>query len=85
MIANNVVNHNDFVARSENIMEISDAKSVSENVAYNYNSPQAALDPWLKSASHNANIEINFTYFGISIYKTQMGKNIIQISLQKYK
>jgi uncharacterized protein YkwD len=37
MIANNVVNHNDFVARSENI--ILGAKTVSENIAYNYNTP----------------------------------------------
>ena len=63
MIANNVVNHNDFVSRSENIMQVLGAKSVSENIAYNYNSPQAALDAWLKSAGHKANIEGNFTHF----------------------
>jgi hypothetical protein len=37
MIANNVVNHNDFVARSENIINTLGAKTVSENIAYNYN------------------------------------------------
>jgi hypothetical protein len=36
MIANNVVNHN-FVARSENIIKTLGAKTVSENIAYNYN------------------------------------------------
>jgi len=74
MIANNVVNHNDFVSRSENIMQVLGAKSVSENIAYNYNSPQAALDAWLKSAGHKANIEGNFTHFGLSIRVNSEGK-----------
>jgi uncharacterized protein YkwD len=74
MIANNVVNHNDFVSRSENIMEVLGAKSVSENIAYNFNSPQAALDAWLKSPSHKANIEGNFTHFGLAIRLSAEGK-----------
>ena len=74
MIANNVVNHNDFVSRSENIMQVLGAKSVSENIAYNYNSPKAALDAWLKSSSHKANIEGNFTHFGLSIRVSADGK-----------
>ncbi|MBF2708492.1 CAP domain-containing protein [Flavobacterium soyangense] len=74
MITNNVVNHDDFVARSENIMKVLGAKSVSENIAYNYNSPQAALDAWLKSPSHKANIEGNFTNFGLSIRVSAEGK-----------
>jgi uncharacterized protein YkwD len=67
MIANNVVNHDDFVARSENIMKVLGAKSVSENIAYNYNSAKGAFDAWLKSEGHKQNIEGNFTHFGISI------------------
>jgi uncharacterized protein YkwD len=74
MIANNVVNHDDFVSRSENIMQVLGAKSVSENIAYNFNSPQAALDAWLKSSSHKANIEGNFTHFGLSIRVSAEGK-----------
>jgi uncharacterized protein YkwD len=74
MITNNVVNHDDFVARSENIMKVLGAKSVSENIAYNYNSPQAALDAWLKSPSHKANIEGNFTHFGLAIRLSAEGK-----------
>ena len=66
MIANNVVNHNDFVARSENIMKILGAKTVSENIAYNYSTPQAAVNAWLASPGHKENIEGNFTHFGIS-------------------
>jgi uncharacterized protein YkwD len=67
MIANNVVNHNDFVARSENIMKVLGAKSVSENIAYNYNSAKGAFDAWLNSEGHRENIEGNYTHFGISI------------------
>lgn len=67
MITNNVVNHNDFVARSENIMKTLGAKTVSENIAYNYNTPEAVLNAWLASPSHKANIEGNHTHFGIAI------------------
>jgi uncharacterized protein YkwD len=67
MIANNVVNHNDFVARSENIMRTLGAKTVSENVAYNYNTPESVLNAWLASPTHKANIEGDHTHFGISI------------------
>ncbi|MFV5700636.1 CAP domain-containing protein [Flavobacterium sp. XS2P12] len=67
MIANNVVNHNDFVARSENIMKTLGAKTVSENIAYNYSTPQAVLNAWLASPGHKENIEGNFTHFGIAI------------------
>lgn len=74
MIANNVVNHNDFVSRSENIMKVLGAKSVSENIAYNYNSPKAALEAWLRSPTHKENIEGNFTHFGLSIRLSADGK-----------
>ena len=74
MITNNVVNHDDFVSRSENIMKVLGAKSVAENIAYNYNSPQAVLDAWLKSPAHKANIEGNFTHFGLAIRVSVDGK-----------
>ena len=67
MIANNVVNHNDFVARSENIMSTLGATTVSENIAYNFNSSQTVLLAWLASPSHKKNVEGNFTHFGLAI------------------
>jgi uncharacterized protein YkwD len=67
MITNNVVNHDDFVSRSENIMKALGAKNVSENIAYNYNSAKGAFDAWLNSEGHKENIEGNFTHFGISV------------------
>lgn len=67
MIANNVVNHNDFVSRSNEIIRVLGARNVSENIAYNYATPDGAFDAWLKSSSHKENIVGNFTHFGISV------------------
>ncbi|TRX35208.1 CAP domain-containing protein [Flavobacterium sp. ZT3R18] len=67
MITNNVVNHDDFVARSENIIKVLGAKKVSENIAYNYNNAKAAFDAWLKSEGHRENMEGDFTHFGIAV------------------
>lgn len=67
MITNNVVNHDDFVARSENIIKVLGAKNVGENIAYNYTTPQSAVDAWLRSQGHKENIEGDYTHFGISV------------------
>ena len=67
MIDNNVVNHDYFQQRAQDLINLLGATSVSENIAYNYLSPQAALDAWLNSPGHKANIEGDFTDFGISI------------------
>lgn len=74
MIANNVVNHNNFVERSENIISVLGAKRVGENVAYNYNTPQSAVTAWLNSPSHKENIVGNYTHFGIAIKTNAQGK-----------
>jgi uncharacterized protein YkwD len=74
MIANNVVNHNNFVSRSENLISVLGAKRVGENVAYNYNTPKAALTAWLNSPSHKENIVGNYTHFGIAIRTNADGK-----------
>ncbi|KIA92217.1 MULTISPECIES: CAP domain-containing protein [unclassified Flavobacterium] len=69
MIDKNVISHDNFVNRSENIIKVVDAKKVSENVAYNYNSPQGVLEAWLNSPGHKKNIEGDYTHFGISVRK----------------
>jgi uncharacterized protein YkwD len=74
MIANNIVNHNDFVTRSENIIKTLRAVKVSENIAYNYRTSQAALNAWLNSPGHKENIVGNFTHFGISIQVDPVNK-----------
>ncbi|MFN7098740.1 MAG: CAP domain-containing protein [Flavobacterium sp.] len=67
MIENNVVNHDNFISRSENIMKALGATNVSENIAYNFNTPEGVLNAWLASPSHKQNIEGNFTHFGLAI------------------
>jgi uncharacterized protein YkwD len=67
MIARKVVNHDLFPERSENIIEVLGAVKVNENVAYNFVSSHSALNAWLNSSGHKANIEGSFTHFGISI------------------
>ena len=74
MISNNVVNHNDFVARSENLISVLGAKRVGENIAYNYNTPQSVVNAWLNSPTHKENIEGDYTHFGISIRTNSNGK-----------
>ncbi len=67
MIDNNVVNHDYFDERAENIIEVLGATKVGENIAYNFVSPSSALNAWLNSAGHKANIEGDYTHFGVSI------------------
>jgi uncharacterized protein YkwD len=67
MIVNNVVNHDDFKSRAENIIKVLGAIKVSENIAYNFNTPQAAFEAWMNSLGHKENIKGDFTHFGIAI------------------
>ena len=67
MIENNVVSHDGFVSRSEDIIKALGAKKVGENIAYNFNTPQSALAAWIASPGHKENLEGNYTHFGIAI------------------
>lgn len=67
MIDNNVVNHDYFEARSNNIIQVLGAVKVGENIAYNFSTPNSALHAWLNSPGHKANIDGDYTHFGISI------------------
>jgi len=67
MIDNNVVNHDYFYDRSENLIEVLGAEKVGENVAYNYLTAESAFAAWMNSPTHRANIEGDFTHFGVSV------------------
>ena len=67
MIENNVVNHDYFDSRANNIMQVLGAVRVGENIAYNYSTPNAALHAWLNSPGHNEHLDGDYTHFGISI------------------
>ena len=67
MIDNNVVNHDYFEERSNNIIQVLGAVKVGENIAYNFSTPNSALYAWLQSPGHKANLDGDYTHFGISI------------------
>ena len=74
MISIGAVNHNYFQDRYENLVQVVGAKNVSENLAYNYATPESVVNAWLNSTGHKANIEGDFTHFGISIRTNSEGK-----------
>ncbi|MBD3581171.1 CAP domain-containing protein [Flavobacterium selenitireducens] len=67
MIEHQVVNHDQFNERAQDIMQNVGAMKVNENIAYNYQQPIGAVTAWLNSPGHKANIEGSFTHFGISV------------------
>lgn len=67
MIQNEVVGHHRFEHRSQNIRQVLGAVRVSENIAYNYNTNNAALNAWINSDGHRENLLGDYTHFGISI------------------
>ena len=67
MIDNKVVNHDYFEQRSNNLINVLGAERVGENIAYNYPTAESAMDAWLKSPGHKANIEGDYTHLGISV------------------
>lgn len=67
MIQNNVVNHDFFQERAANIMQVLGAVKVGENIAFNYSTPNSVLKAWLNNPEHKANLDDDYTHFGISI------------------
>lgn len=67
MIDNNVVNHDYFDSRANNIKQVLGAVVVGENIAYNFSTPNSALNAWKNSPGHKANLDGDYTHFGISI------------------
>ncbi len=67
MIDNNVVNHDYFQQRADNLKKVLDAESVGENIAYNYQTAESVMTAWLNSPSHRENIEGDYTHMGVSV------------------
>ena len=67
MIDKNVVNHDYFEQRSNNIIHVLGAERVGENIAYNYITPESAMQAWMNSPGHKANLLGDYTHFGISV------------------
>lgn len=67
MIDKDVINHDYFQMRSDNLIKTLGAVRVGENIAYNYQTSNSTLHAWLNSLGHKENIEGDYTDFGLSI------------------
>jgi uncharacterized protein YkwD len=74
MISKNVLSHDNASTRFQSIIDNLRALKVAENNAFNYNTGQEVIDAWLKSPGHKANIDGDYTHFGISIRSNSDGK-----------
>jgi uncharacterized protein YkwD len=81
MIENNVVNHDYFQQRVNNLQNTLGAVRVGENIAYNYQNPSSTLNAWLNSSGHKRIIEGDYTDFGLSITRSSNQKNYITLIL----
>ena len=74
MIEQDIITHDYFQQRSDNLIRTLHAERVGEVLAYNYNYPQSVLNAWINSPSHKKIIEGDFTNFGIAIKKDSNGR-----------
>lgn len=73
MVSKNEISHDLFELRYKDLVDVLGAKKVAENVAYKFNSSQSTLNAWINSPGHKANLEGDFTHFGISIKTNSEG------------
>lgn len=74
MVVNNVVSHDNFYQRKQNLVKKVGATRVGENVAYAYSSAESVVNAWLNSAGHKEVIEGDYTDFDIAAEKNAEGK-----------
>ncbi len=74
MIAQEKINHDNFGYRSEGIKYHDNAKTVGENVAYGYDTPEKVVNAWLKSPGHKEIIEGNYTHTGFGVMTSDKGR-----------
>lgn len=73
MISQDLISHNGFQERFQELQQRVNAKSVGENVASGYSSAENVMHAWLNSEGHKTNIEGNFTHIGIAAIKNSKG------------
>ena len=81
MIENDVVNHDYFQQRADNLQNTLGAVNVGENIAYNFSTPKSTLNAWLNSQGHKRIIEGVYTDFGLSITKDENQRTYITLIL----
>ncbi|UOK41814.1 MULTISPECIES: CAP domain-containing protein [Flavobacterium] len=73
MISINTLTHDLFAERKENLKVTLGAVAVGENLAYNYPTAKTVVDAWINSPAHKANMESNYSHFGISVREDAKG------------
>ena len=74
MIANGAISHDNFSQRAESLRAGLEAITVGENVASGFNTAQSVLTAWNNSPAHKANLEGNYTHFGLSVKADANGR-----------
>jgi uncharacterized protein YkwD len=74
MISINTLTHALFAQREENLRTTLGAVAVGENIAYNYPTAESVVTAWINSPAHKANMEGNYTHFGIAVKTNPEGK-----------
>jgi len=82
MIANKLINHNNFLIRSQGLKSRG-ATRVSENIAYAYHSASSVLKAWLNSDSHRNTLEGDFTHIGFGVLRSPEQKYYFTLLLYK--
>ena len=81
MISNGTASHDNFETRKMTLNSQLGALSVGENVATGFNTPTSVLSAWNASASHKANLEGNYTHFGLAVKADATGKKYYTLLL----
>lgn len=74
MISKNVISHDNFQDRAISLENGLGAVAVGENVASGFNTAAGVLNAWNNSPAHRANLEGNYTHFGLSVKPDPTGK-----------
>ncbi len=73
MIAKGSINHDHFNVRASAISQQTQAESVAENIARNYDTAEEAYENWMQSASHRETLEGDFTHTAVSVKMDSAG------------
>ena len=74
MIANGAISHDNFQDRAIALENGLGAITVGENVASGFNTSAGTLNAWNNSPAHKANLEGNYTHFGLSVKEDAAGE-----------
>ena len=73
MISRGSISHDNFSERFDELTARVNARSVGENVAFNYRTASDVVQGWLDSPGHRENIEGNYTHTAIVVRENDNG------------